>query len=348
MVFSYYLYKLPYATVWHLLKVMRKLKPVVFYCGDPMDHYIFQPVMQYLGNIPYVTDKSDVRTFLKQQGIAYESLPAFPMVVVMARHSIHKFPCHSIIKIGMRHGAYHFKRMTSPESYNQFDRYLMTSKTDVQKGKEHGVTTACAIGFPKLDPVFRGDISEQILQETGIKARLNPQKPTVLFSSTYNASGMSAVHIWCNKLHLLTSEWNVLVTLHSWINSSYKSVIKKTPGVYFINEYNILPFLMLADVVVGDTSSFLAECCALDKPIITFTTNKARRSLGEIDEIIDAISYRIRSFGELPEMLTRALNNKSELKAARTWANRIFFDDLDGRAGERAADEIRRFLPVGK
>ena len=342
MVFSEFLYRIPYSLVWQMRKLFNRLEPVVFYCGDPLDHFVFEPVGKHLGEILYVTDKKAVKEFLKTKGIQFKSLPVFPKAVIMARHATHKFPCMSIIKIGMRHGAYHFKKMTSAASYNRFNLYLMTSQSDVEAGIKLGIKSAKAVGYPKLDPAFDGTLDEQTLEQM---RRHN--KPTVLFTATYDASGMSAVNLWYDKLHNLTDKYNILVTTHPWVDRKFAAVIKNTTDVHYIDDFDILPWLKLADVMVGDTSSILAECCALDKPIITFRIEKAKRSLDEIERIIDSISYRITDFNELTEKLDYAVLHKDDLKEARAQANALFFDILDGKAAERAADEIKRLLNIG-
>jgi hypothetical protein len=344
MVFSYYLYKLPYTLCWLARKLIHKLNGTVFYCGEPLDHYIFAPVNKHLKNVTYVTDKPEVKSFLHKQGIPYLSMPVYPQAVIMARHSTYKFPSKYIKKIGLRHGAYHFKRMTSALNYNQFDLYLMTSLADVQAGTKLGITCAQAVGFPKLDPAFDGTYDADYLTALKCNIALDIIKPTLLFTSTYDASGMSGISQWFNRLLGFTSKYNVLVTLHPWVHEKYRDVVENTPGVHQIKDYNIVPYIMLADAVIGDNSSILAECCALDKPMITFTTPKAKRSLDEIENLLNKISIRITSFSELTENIEKMLRHPSELHAERTEANRLMFDTLDGKAGERAANQIKQLL----
>lgn len=344
MVFSQYLFRIPYSLTWRLLKLQKKLEPVVFYCGDPLDYYVFAPVEKYLKKVTYATDKKSVKAFLKNRGIAFKALPVFSEAVIMARHSTHKFPCSQIIKIGMRHGAYHFKKMTSASSYNEFDLYLMTSEKDVQAGARQGIRSARAVGFPKLDPAFNKALEDEVIDAVKIRLNIINEKPTILCTATYDASGMSAIDLWYDKLSELTEKYNILVTTHPWLNKKFATVIEKTPDIHYIKDYDILPYIRLADIVIGDTSSILAECCALDKPIITFEPNKARRSLDEIDAIIKSISYRISGFTDLSAKIEHALSNPAELAEARAKASRVFFDNLDGRAGERAAKEIQNLL----
>jgi CDP-glycerol glycerophosphotransferase (TagB/SpsB family) len=348
MVFSYYLSRGPYSFVWRIMRMLRRLTPVVFYCGDPLDYYVFEPINKYLGNVPYVADKHKIRAFLHAKGVPYSNLPVFPQTVIMARHATHKFPCRQIKKVGLRHGAYHFKRMISSKSYNQFDLYLMTSRKDVEAGKLLGITCARSVGFPKLDPAFNGQISPKSLQDLKKKICFANEKPILLFSATYDASGMSALNLWCNRLSQLTSKYNVMVTLHSFVKFTYKDTIRATPRIYYIRDYFVLPYIMVADVIIGDTSSILAECCALDKPIITFSTPRAKRTIDEIDVLINSISYRIKAFEEIFEMIEHALSHKDELSENRAKANAVFFENLDGQAGERAAEAIKELITQGE
>lgn len=340
MVFSYYLYKLPYSILWYAYRLIHKLTPVVFYCGDPLDHYIFLPVSKHLEAVTYVTDKASVREFLTQKGIPFRNLPIFPQAVIMARHSTHKFPCDKITKIGLRHGAYHFKRMTSAASYNSFDLYLMTSEADVNAGKEIGITSAKAVGFPKLDSFFNGEPMEKPF----LPQSYNKDLPTLLFTATYDASGMSAIDLWVDRLAEIKQHFNILVTMHPWMRSKYAQRIAAQDGIFLLKDYDVLPYLKLADVIIGDNSSILAEACALDKPMITFKLPTAKRSLTEIDELLNTITHRVDSFDELLPQVRHTFEHPDAQRENRAKANHIFFDELDGKAALRAANEIKNLI----
>jgi CDP-glycerol glycerophosphotransferase (TagB/SpsB family) len=153
---------------------------------------------------------------------------------------------------------------------------------------------------------------------------------------------MSAIDKWYDKLDQLCLSYNILVTLHPWTQDHYIHKIKATEGVQLIEDANLLPYIMLSDICIGDTSSVLAECAALNKPIVRFVTESAPRSLSEIEELLTSVSVTVRSFEDListlPEVLHCPFPKRDE-------AVRIMFDDLDGRAGYRAAQEIIRLLP---
>jgi len=55
----------------------------------------------------------------------------------------------------------------------------------------------------------------------------------------------------------------------------YVRTLRRMKGIHFVEDPDILPYLILADCLIGDTSSIIAEFCALDKPIVTFSVPAA-------------------------------------------------------------------------
>ena len=343
MVFSYHLTKYPYRLAYKLMKLIGQAKQTVFYCREIQDWEAFEPVQKHLKSLAIVSNKPEIRKYFREQGVQVRRLPVFPKAVIMARHSCYKFPSAEVIKIGLRHGPYHFKKMTRAENYNQFDLYLMTSLDDVAEGVKTGISCAVAVGYPKLDPALNDEYSSACLEQLRVLAGIREGKPTLLFSATWLGSGMSALLSWCDRLEKLKDRYNLIVTLHPWIGEEYRQRIKASRA--YLIEGNHIPYIYLADIVIGDTSSLLAEACALDKPIITWQTGKAKRSLDKIDQILRSISLRIETWEELEPAIERLLNQPNLLRSARAVANRLMFDKLDGKAGERAAAEIIKLVP---
>ncbi len=316
--------------------------PVIFYCPELIDYYTFVPVLKHLKPVLVASNNSQVISHLKNLNISTIRIPTFPKAVIMCRHATHKFPCGAIVRVGMRHGPYHFKKMTKAMNYNRFDIYLFTSKCDLRAAQEIGVTVGKSVGFPRLDPAFDKSITQSNLDTLADSLGLDQGKPTLLFTATWQKSGMSAIDLWYNKLDQLQLKYNVLVTLHPWTQDRYRHEIQATKGVSLINDPNMLPYIMLSDICIGDTSSILAECAALGKPIIRFETSAAPRSLIEIDELLSSVSVSVRSFTDLVDILPKV---SSLSFPQRSEAVRIMFDDLDGKAGYRAAQEIIHLLP---
>jgi CDP-glycerol glycerophosphotransferase (TagB/SpsB family) len=156
---------------------------------------------------------------------------------------------------------------------------------------------------------------------------------------------MSAIDAWIHRLDEIAENYNVMVTVHPWTSDHYKRQLTHNQNIHFISHPDILPYLMLADCVIGDTSSILAEACALDKSILTFKTGQAKRSLSEIEQLIKRISFQIDLKDDIEKSLDYAVRNPFELQSQRKTANEIMFDTLDGKAGERAAKIILEYLP---
>lgn len=344
MVLSSYIIKLPYSLFWTLSHVFRKTPQVAAYCADVLDYVIMKPALDNLKdiNITFIAKNSKVKKKLDKIGIHASRWPAFPDVVLMARHALHKFPDKRIVKVGFRHGAYHFKEFIKASYYNAFDIYYFTSKNELQQASTLGIRSGRAVGFPKLDPAFDGSITGNDHRELRKKLKLDENKVTVIFSATWDGSGMSALGHWAYRVSELASQYNILITLHHSVSEKYVNHLKSIENIHLIDDKNILPYLMISDMLVGDMSSIIAEFCALDKPIITFKTQTGRRANKEIFELIPKISFQIESFEQLPSAIENARSNPEMHKESRRLYNRVFFDELDGKAGFRAAEIIKK------
>lgn len=352
MNYSRYVTYVPYRLAWGVGRLYRRLfhrpQSVLFYCCSIVDYVVFKNIHKHLPHVRLIAESRQLRKELSAtQGITDCGLyPAFPDVVLMARHIARKFPGPNLIKIGMRHGAYHFKAFVSAERYNEFDKFLVTSRAEVELARQAGITSAVAVGFPKLDGAFDGTLTEAVLKQYRRQLDLDDTKRTIIFAATWDRSGMSAVHKWSHRLAELTDAYNILVTLHPWISDTYSRRIRETDKIHYLKELDNLPYLMISDLMVSDTSSIIAEFCALDKPIVTYRIEAGPRLTQEIQDMLEAISYPVDTFEEMKLQITRALEHPAELSASRQKYNRIMFDELDGRAGERAAAIIKEYLRV--
>jgi CDP-glycerol glycerophosphotransferase (TagB/SpsB family) len=250
-----------------------------------------------------------------------------------------------MIKIGMRHGAYHFKEFVSADRYNAFDIYFVTSRREVALARARGITTACVGGFPKLDPAFNGSISVETLSSYRHKLGIGAARQTIIFTTTWNESGSSAIERWIDRLPELVNDYCVLVTVHQWVSRHYKDRLKRMPGISYIEDKDILPYLMVSDLMIGDSSSIIAEFCALDKPMITFRVPPGRRWSEEIENMLNEITIRIDTFDELKPAIEEALDNPDALSSKRRDYTRMMFDDLDGKHAERIVERLRARFP---
>lgn len=345
MVLSYYLLKVPYTIIWEIRQALGLNKETMLYCANTLDYQIFSPVQRYLKPLKVVAKNKKVQAELREIGVESSVYPVFPKGIIMCRQAGYKFPANRMTKIGMRHGAYTFKPFANAKGYNLLDHFYMTSSREVERSKQKGIECGKAIGFPKLDPFFDGSLDESVIALTAKKAGIVSSKPTVLFTATWNDSGVSAIEQWYDKLDQFTTQFNVLVTVHPWTSQIIKQTIKDTESVYFIDSPDILAYIQLADICVGDTSSVLAECCALDKPIVTFKLEDGKRTVQEVKQMIADFTTQIDSFNQLLPALNQGIANPAEKKHQRHAANTVMFDQLDGQASIRAADHLKSLFP---
>ncbi len=350
MNYSQYVIYAPYTVTWYLVRFLRRLfrRPptLAFYCGNTLDYVVMRGVIDRFPRARVIAKRRRTRRRLKEEyGVRHRGLyPAFPDVVVMARHVARKFPGRGIRRIGMRHGAYHFKDFVSARRYNAFDAYMVTSSREVELARRKGIESAVAVGFPKLDPAFDGSITAEDLSKLRERIGSDPARPTVLMTATWERSRMSSVGEWIDRLDELAASYNVLVTLHPWVSDECADKARRAPGVHCIEGRDVLPYLMLADVMVADMSSIVAEFCALDRPIVGFRVTEGTRLSEEIQAMMGEISLQVEDFEGMMQAIDRSLKSPGELSDARRRWNRVMFDELDGRAGERAARVIEGYF----
>lgn len=345
MVFSYYVIKFPYKLIWNLLNSLKKRTEIVFYCANELDLEIFKNVQKELKSVPVVTKNRRVQRKLQKLGVSSRLMPVFPKAVIMCRQACYLFPESKIIRIGINHGAYHFKPFANIDGHNMFNQFFFSSSQEVKEAEQIGITSGIGVGFPKIDDAFNGRYNSQLLNSLKEELNIDPHKKTILFSATWDGSEMSAVHLWYDKLNTLTNDYNVLVTVHIWTSDKYKNKIKETTSIKFIDTQNITPYIIISDICICDTSSIISEMCALNKPIVTFKVPVVKRTVHEVREIIKNISFQINDFTELSESLKHAFENSHLLQNEREAANKRMFEKLDGKAGERVADKITELLP---
>jgi CDP-glycerol glycerophosphotransferase (TagB/SpsB family) len=334
----------PYFLAWHLKKLVRKSMQMDFFIGETMDYDVMESVIRAFPHARIVAKNKAVQGELAAKGVESVLWPTFPDVVVMARHATYKFPLSNIVKIGISHGVYDFKRMIAAKKYNVFDAYFLTSKKQLKKSEKHGITVGKFIGYPKLDAYISEEVDlEPYFEKLRTSGAYHPSKKTVMFNATWDGSGMSAVHLWIDHIHLLTDRYNVMATLHPLSSQALKDQLRTIPGIYVLVDSNSLPYQKIADVLVSDTSSLIGEFCAFDKPIITFKVHSGKRLAKEITKLLRKISHQVDSFDELEEVLPQVLETDDKAKQRRK-AIKKFFTTLDGKATERAVQEIHRLL----
>lgn len=339
MVVSGWLIKFPYWLSWQIHRVCGKLDEVVFYLDYEHDYAVIEYILPHL-RFPYrlVVRNRRLAQIFKEKGLGLEvsSWPVFPRAVIMTRHAFHRFPIKAIKKIGMKHGPYFFKKMIHPAKFNAFEMFVFISESELKLARRAGVKTGLAGGYSRLDAFSDPRIivkSQAIKQQPGFDV----SKKTLLFTTTWDGSGMSAIGQWLDKLHALTGKFNILLSLHPMMSEALAARAWSIPGVFLAGPEELPAQMLAADMMVGDTSSALAEFCVLDKPMITFRVDSGRRLSPEIKDMIDDISLKIEAIDEIPRAVMQYEKDPSLKQVSRQYWTRVFFDDVHVPHGPRAA-----------
>ncbi len=216
-------------------------------------------------------------------------------------------------------------------------------------------------GLPKLDPFFCPDYYDNTLLKK--KLGLDPGKQTVLFAPSYKPSCIEQIG---DRITELLPEYNLIVKLHpySWggkyaphsQHKVYQQLAEKRRELFLVpgEEFDIYPYLYLADTLVSDTSSVINEFLALDKHGIIYelSYSNLKHSDGMPVLSIDPVEWlagafpHISSPDQLKEAVELALSPTEAMKTKLAEYKNYFFTGLDGNASHRVKKCIDSILKI--
>ena len=131
-------------------------------------------------------------------------------------------------------------------------------------------------GWPKLDVYGKELHKYDSVKLTLLKK--SKAKKIILYAPTFSPSLTSASHLLTQIEELAKSkEYLIVIKFHDLMAEdlidSYKKLSMRFKNVLFIEERNIIKYLLIADLMISDTSSVVYEFLLLDKPVITFKNN---------------------------------------------------------------------------
>ncbi|MCF7793942.1 MAG: CDP-glycerol glycerophosphotransferase family protein [Candidatus Cloacimonetes bacterium] len=214
-------------------------------------------------------------------------------------------------------------------------------------------------GIPKLDPLFWKKYYKP--DELRKKLGLDKSKKTVLFAPSYKPSCISFVQ---SKITQLLPKYNLIIKLHpySWggkyaphsQHRFYEKLAAQNPDVFLIGkeDFDIYPYLVLADTIISDTSSVINEFLALGKHGIIYVLpmSKLKHSDGMESVSVNPSEWLKGAFSHMfqPEDLLpaveKALNPTDEMKQKLQEYRDYFFTDLDGNASVRVKAKIDELM----
>lgn len=266
-----------------------------------------------------------------------------PDIMNLARRA--RFRIHTFHGVSFKGKAYSSK-------VRAFDRLFIVGPYMRRRFVEKGILAEddprmVMVGMPKLDPLVDGSLErEEILGRVGLAG----DRPTVLYAPTWRKE--SSLYSMGEQIirGLCREDWNVLVKLHDLCYyPSYNTVdwderlgALSHANLRIIRDYNVVPFLFAADVLITDASSVANEFALLDRPIVfadaprlvekyrdTIDLETWGRKTGRVarsaEAVVEAVRWSLAHPGELSEV-------------RRAAAADIFYKP--GTATDRAVEQI--------
>lgn len=160
-----------------------------------------------------------------------------------------------------------------------FDLYLTQGPYFTQKFNElankHKDFQVKETGWCKLDPLYQNH--ELLTIEKNQILKNHSKKHLVLYAPTFSPSLTSANSLK-DEIQKLGKDKNIhlLVKFHDLMHrevvNQYQKLAKTHKNIEIISDKNILKYLVMADVMISDTSSVVYEFLLLNKPAITLNS----------------------------------------------------------------------------
>ena len=158
-----------------------------------------------------------------------------------------------------------------------FDLYLTQGPYFTDKFNElkaiHKNFDVIETGWPKLDIYGTNKLAYE--QDKKVLLEKYQAKKIILYAPTFSPKLTSAPFLK-DELQKLASNKNYLILMKfhplmdvNWLKT-YQELANEVENIVFETEKNIIKFLLMADILISDTSSVIYEFLLLDKPVVTF------------------------------------------------------------------------------
>ena len=158
----------------------------------------------------------------------------------------------------------------------------------------------------------------------------------MLYAPTFSPSLTSAVDLKHEIIKLADSENLLLIKFHDLMNKKlieeYQIICEKMPNIDILSDNNVIKYLILADLMISDTSSVVYEFLLLDKPVVTYKSNSKNIQWEDFSD---------------PSFLTSLVKENlaiDKYKKDRNWIINNYHPYKDGLSSKRMVDVMEKYI----
>ncbi|MEG9328824.1 CDP-glycerol glycerophosphotransferase family protein [Salinimicrobium catena] len=190
-------------------------------------------------------------------------------------------------------------------------------------------------GWPKLD--IYGKDADKYREEKQQLLESHAASKVLLYAPTFSPSLTSAPFLLKEMERLAENkEYLVVIKFHDLMAAEtitqYKELAATKENILFEEEPNIIKYLLMADLMISDTSSVVYEFLLLDKPVITFRNN-SEKILWDDQKEYSGLAERVAANLE-----------KDEFRQERQTVIEEYHPYNDGRSAERMVEAIEGYI----
>lgn len=190
-------------------------------------------------------------------------------------------------------------------------------------------------GWPKID-IYGKELHKYDAEKDDLLNKYNAKK-IVLYAPTFSPSLTSGSFLIQEFKQLSQNkEYLILIKFHDLMSveliQNYKQLAAENKNIIFEEERNIIKFLLMADIMISDTSSVVYEFLLLDKPVITFKSSSKDIKWDNSEEY-NNLSEKIKSNLEI-----------DSFKAERQKIVQEYHPYNDGNSALRMVEAVFNFI----